>query len=157
MTAHFENPEGWRLVKDAVQSTWWKAQYEFMLSRTHPLTYVDAHGNRWQPNRHYFTDMGSVPKVGQLLIPKDRFLGFYLHDSAYIEGGLWLKTLVAARFEFVRLPKSRVDEMLHDMCMADPVPCWESTADVVYRAVRMATPFVDYGKGDKTNGKQNQS
>ena len=48
------------------------------------------------------------------------------------------------------LGKGRVDEMLHDMCLADPVPCWGVTADVIYGAVRMATPFVGYGvKGKK--------
>lgn len=124
--------------------SWWpmkKAIYEFRLNRQHPLTAVDEHGDRWCPDFHYESDMGSVPRIGQLFIPKDRFLFFYHHDSAYAHGGLWVERFWAdpktRRWEFVKLSRADVDGMLHNFILADPVPGYLVTADVVWTAVRL--------------------
>lgn len=43
-----------------------------------------------QPNKHFVTDMGSIPKALDWLFPKDRF-NYFPHDSGYEERGLWIR------------------------------------------------------------------
>ena len=123
------NVNGFSLVPDYGLSNWNKIIYEFT-SKNPTLTYIDDDKNEWTPDRHYFTDMGSIPKWLQFLIAKDRFLGFYLHDSGYKFCGLYKNG------KFVYLSRKDIDELLYKMCLDDPIKPWNSTAYVVYKAVR---------------------
>lgn len=144
--------------------SWWPVRttiYDCALNRKTPLTYVDANGDRWRPDWHYETDMGSVPRLSQLIIPKDRFLGFYLHDSGYAHGGLWSLKLFRigppglrnfdTRWIFVGLSRRDVDDMLRAMILADPCPGCRGTADAVWAAVRLAG-WTAWNKGDLRKG-----
>lgn len=83
---HFESPMfgfGWLLRERPI--------YEFSLVQSHPLTLVDAQGNSWQSDRHYFTDKGSIPAVLHWMIDPDEAVAFYPHDSGYAQHGLYLR------------------------------------------------------------------
>ena len=165
MKAHFDYPKGYSIVKDTVRSTWWKAIYEFTLDAKFPMTYVATDGTRIRPDIHFFTDQGTVPRLGlQFFVPKDRFLGFYFHDSCCIHGGLWVwkpipivnkdGTISFSPFRdsyvFVKFTRAEADTLLHDMVLADPKPGWGITADAVWVGVRIGSLWTgsSYGKGD---------
>lgn len=164
MTPHFDYPKGYTLVKDPIRSTWRKAIYEFTLDGNFPLTYVSASGVKYRTDRHFYTDQGSVPKLFcQLFVPKDRFLGFYLHDSAFIHGGLWMNEPqwemtteigrdgmlnFVPKFVFREMTREKVDALLHDMVLADPRPGWNFTANCVWLGVRIGSLWTHYGEGD---------
>jgi len=138
---HFENAiDGYKLPK--IRDKWRfgifpKAIYEFTLDEDDPLTFVDTDGTRIQPDRHLAeTDMGSVPWLAQLAIPKDRFLlSFLFHDSAYKHHGLYFAVAGSDLFVFVPLSRKEVDDLLRQMCGAEGA--WYQTRAAVYSAVRV--------------------
>lgn len=145
----FENVKGFALTPDPKRSTWRKTIYEYQANPMTPLTYIDADEVEYRPDNHYFTDQGSVPRIAQLVIPKDRFLGFYFHDSGYIHGGLYVRFPRSPVFIFRHMFRRQVDDLLHDMVLADPCPGWKLTADAIWGTVRIGGAFCEYGAGDQ--------
>jgi hypothetical protein len=136
---NFINPKGYWLVKDEEKSTWWKAIYDFSLVLHAPLTFHDGSGRAITPNRHYLTDMGSIPRfppILQAVVPKDRFLGFFHHDSGYEFGGLHVDGV------FTPMTRRQIDDLLFDMILADPIPGGRAIAWTVWSQVRL------FGRGN---------
>lgn len=135
----FLNPQGYNLRKirdDRYFYFFSKAIYEFTLDTQAPLTFRMPDGVRIQPDRHLAeTDMGSIPKVAQLFIPKDRFLlGFLFHDSGYKHHGLYFCQPREDRFEFRACSQWEIDHLLWRMIGADKGNAAQRQS--VYRAVR---------------------
>ena len=146
----FVNPEGYRLCKDVkLSGIRRKPIYKVELDEANSLCYFDG-VYYWQPDRHYFSDMGSVPRLAQVFAAfgKDHYLLSYLfHDCAYTFKGLYRSDL-GARFgyEFFALTRKQADEMLYDMIRAEGG--WRITAWAIYRAVRLGG-WIGWGKGDE--------
>lgn len=148
---HFVNPQGYSLVKVRDVPYFWvfsKAIYECRLKPGNAaLTYTDDIGRSYRSDRHYYTDMGSVPKLAQVFVPKDRFLkSFLMHDSAYKNGGLWVYWAPLQIWRFEHMVRDQVDELLAEMCEAEGAPGLE--ADAIWTVVRAGGAFSGYGKGD---------
>jgi len=136
---------------------WTKPVFEFHLSRNHPLTYRANDGTLYQPDRHFVFDWGSVPPPLQGLpnLIHDRFLFYPFHDSAYMDGGLWVVSpeiradnyldLVTNR-QFVKLPRKKADDLLREAIPNDPTPGSIVVAGAVWSAVRAGGVFCNYGK-----------
>jgi hypothetical protein len=131
---YFLNPEGYDLVKSVEDSSWWKAWFHFTLDPVRPMTYVDPNGQQWRTGFHQLTDMASIPRLIQVCIPKDRFIGPYLHDYGYRFGGLYRYNGIS--FVFNPLTRRQLDDMLYLQCLADPMPAWRSTACTIWTGVR---------------------
>jgi len=117
---YFLNPYGYDLVKIGAKRTLFGrrvAQYRFMLDPETPLTYVDAYGLKYQPNKRYETDMGSVPWLLQLRCPKDKYLvSFLFHDSAWNHGGIWCCSPdMDEPWDFMKLSRKEANDMLKEM------------------------------------------
>jgi len=135
---------------------WRKPVYRFTLSRNHPLTYRDDDGKLWQPNKHYEFDWGSVPPFLQGFpnLVHTRYLFYPLHDSCYMEGGLW-KVFPESRADnyldlttnrrFVKLTRGECDAMLRRSIPNDPCPGSAASAFEVWTAVRAGGAFCKYG------------
>lgn len=133
MKPYFKNPEGFKMVEDSHQKAWWQTQYHFTLDLEKPLTLVTDDGE-WQPNRKFDTDDASIPRfppVVRFLIPTNRFLAAKLHDSGYIEGGLWLNGA------FRVMTRKQIDDLFKVGMEADPAPAWSATIFTVWSHVRM--------------------
>ena len=144
----WKNTDGYSCTKDDKRSTWWKSIYRFRLCPYVPLTLVDADGNEWQPDRYFFTDMGSIPRfppILQGLVPKDRFLAFYLHDSAYCFGGLYCNGV------FRKLTRKQADDILFYGCRFDPIPGNLVVCSLIWQQVRLWGAG-GWCKGDKRDG-----
>jgi hypothetical protein len=140
----FENLKGYSIVEDKPKSSWWTTIYEYT-AKENPLTFVHSDGARYRPDNHFFTDQGSVPRFPpfiRMFVPKDRFLGFYLHDSGYAFGGLWINGA------FRVMTRKQVDDLLYDMILADPIPGSKATAWLVWSHVRLYGGLAGWGKGD---------
>ena len=92
--------------------------YRFCLDADNPLTYQDAAGADWQPDRHYLTDWGSIPNCLAWHLSRTEALGFLLHDSAYSHRGLWRRRPGDSAFTFCRLERDEVDRQLRDSYLA---------------------------------------
>ena len=123
------------------------AIYSFELTDTHPLFFVHPDGRWIQPNRAFETDQGSVPALVQLFIPKDRYLGFYFHDSGYASKGLWVSHNGGKTWVFDPMTRRQVDELLKLMVPLDPVPGSKLEATNIWLGVRLGG-WVSFGKGD---------
>jgi len=144
-TMSFENPGGFDLHYSPDLTTAWKTIYRFELCRRTPLSFVDRHGARWQPNRSFYTDQGSVPRFPpflRLIVPKDRFLAFYIHDSGYVFGGLYVDG------KFRNMTRKAVDDLLYDMILADPKPGNRAVAYAVWMQVRLYGGWCGWKRGD---------
>ena len=133
MKPYFANIEGYRTVVDPEASTWWETWEHFYLDPIYPLTLVTKEGN-WQPNRSFLTNRASIPRVPpfiRCLVPKDRFLMAFLHDSGYIEGGLWF----CGSFRVMK--RKEIDDLFRVGMMADPEKPWKITVDMVWSNVRL--------------------
>ena len=146
MTApHFENYEhGYDIAKDYEKSHWYRSVYHFTLNDL-LLIYIDKWGTEYKTGQDFFSDQGSVPLPFQIFIPKDRFLGFYAHDYMYQTGTILVKRYGKMIFEGLHVSRDFADALLDDMCLADPEPATETTATIVYRAVRIGGYWCDYG------------
>lgn len=136
MSSFFVNIHGYEL-----QKIWGSepAKYDFSL-KAEPLTYVDSNGRTIQPNRHYVTDMGSIPLCFQVFFPKDEFLLSYIfHDSAYAFGGFW------EQGEFVERTRKQTDDRLLEMILVEGGGWLE--AHIVWFNVR-AFGWASWCKGD---------
>ena len=127
-TPRFVNINGFDINEDFAASTWWKTIYTYT-ARQSAMSYY--HDKYFAPAVVFTTDQGSVPRVGQLFIPKDRFLGFYIHDSIYLLGGAYINGV------FVIMTRKQADDLLFEMIMNDPLPGTPLTAWTVWSAVRM--------------------
>ncbi len=113
-----------------------KAIFEFSLDSKAPLIFEDKDGNWWMPDRHFFTDWGSIPITLQWLIPKDTYLGYLFHDSGYKHHGLWFSEAGYQKFCFKKLTMTQANELLYDMMLAQGA--WKVTAITVYDTLQIA-------------------
>lgn len=125
-----------------------KAIYQFDLDKKNPLTLHYIDGLYYRPNKHFLTDQGSVPRFAQTFIPKDRFLlSFLFHDSAYIDGGLWVCGTYDGEYKFVEMTRAEIDSMLYHMIRLEPCPGGCVSSSVVWIGVRLGGAF--YWTDDK--------
>lgn len=109
--------------------------YEFTLDLVAPMTLVLDDGRSIRPDRHETTDMGSIPALAQLWVPKDStLLTFVLHDSGYIKGGLYVATRTGERHVFMPMTRAEVDVLMVVGAEAEGAPPVART--VVYYMVR---------------------
>ena len=70
----------------------------------------------YQPNKHYFSDLGSTP----LGIGKDTYLFSYLiHDSAYQQRGLYVYSLKSGVFLFHAMSRPEIDCLFREMIIEE--------------------------------------
>ena len=136
----FQNPEGYTLIKvrdDHSGLIGTIAIYEFTLDYLEPLTFCYPDGGKIQPDQHLAeTDLGSVPRWIQPLIPKDRFLlSFLMHDSGYKHHGLYVAGKGGGKFMFQPMTRQQVDELLRQWVGAEGGNWLQRS--LIYRAVRL--------------------
>ena len=127
-------------------SFWGKEMYEFTNDDADPLTCC-VDGILYRPDHHYKTDLGSVPRTFQFILPeyfaKDRYVKSYLfHDSAYNHGGVWVA--VNGGWEFKAITRKQADEMLRDMILLEGGS--KANARLIYWGVRAGGRFSWQGK-----------
>jgi len=93
------------------------ALYIFENDLLDPLTFHHPDNYLIRPDLKFKTDMGSVPKFLQGLLPflfsKDLWLrDFILHDSAYAHKGLWFAKHDLTLFSFSEMKEKQVDNLL---------------------------------------------
>lgn len=93
-----------------------KPIFEFTLHDPLPITFEDHNYDLWRPNRHGFSDGGSIPIVGQVFISPFSYLPIYIfHDDSCKNGGLWCLRYGDTEWRFVKLGRGARDDMLDDM------------------------------------------
>lgn len=127
---------------------WGKTIYEFDLDPTIPLTFVGTDGIWYRPNKSFQTDMGSIPRMLRTMIDKDRFIGFFFHDSGYMEKGLWVSDDKGVNWYFRAMQRAEIDHLLAVMISHDPCPGNLVTACAIWAAVK-SFGWMSYGKGDE--------
>jgi len=125
-----------------------KQIYEFQNDVKDPLTYEDADCNLIRPDAHTFTDMGSVPKLCQFLLPKwfakDRYISAYIfHDDAYNHKGLWFA--MAEGWQFIDISRRQADNLLREM--VTDLGASKANAYLIWLGVRIGGRF-SWGKGE---------
>ena len=126
MTSHFINRHGYAL-KPTPQFTpgflfaGGRRIYEFTLDYFDPLTFYDADTQLFvQPDRHGFSDMGTISRLCQLVVPKDQFIdSFVMHDSACVHHGLYIARLSTGPFLFHPMHSHEVHALLGRMVHAE--------------------------------------
>jgi len=129
LKAYFENPQGYdcpKLYEGKNSIGELSAIYDFTLDPVAPITWHDGLGGRYQPNKHYSTDYGSIPKWLQPWIPKDRYLmSFLFHDSACEHEGMWYAAPGETVFVFVEMSRKEANAMLREMVLVEGALCEE--------------------------------
>lgn len=115
-----------------------KTIYQFKLLDP-PFTFIHP-DSRWiQPGKVFETDQGTVPKIFQPIIPKDRFLGFYPHDFACRYGYLWVSKDNGTTWNKEYIKRWEADALLEIMVQYDPVPGWWITRKIIKTGVNIGT------------------
>ena len=115
-----------------------RSLYEYKADPGAPLTFQFCDHGYVRPNKHFETDMGSIPEAAQLLIPKDLHNpSFVLHDSACIEHGLYFSASYDGVYTFCHMPSWRVHRLLRESLSAAGFTC---RARLVWFAVRTFGP-----------------
>jgi len=115
-----------------------KQLYDFCNDERDPLTWSDGNGIMIRPDRHFVTDMGSVPLTLQFIAPgyfaKDRWIrSFILHDSAFLHGGHWFA--VKGGWEFRELTMKQANKYLQQMVISEGGS--KVTAWLIYAGVQI--------------------
>ena len=159
---HFQYEGGYKDPVVRHVGFWGTPVYEFTLDAVNPLTFIQADGVAVQPDRHFFTDWGSIPKAVQLIPGFDAhdWLAFLFHDSGYQNAGLYFKAPIATGFEFVAMTRLEVDDwMLNGIYAQGATERRERRAHfagpIIYRAVRMFAwaPWDRYRRTEEIKGK----
>lgn len=126
----FLNPKGYKAPWDHNEGIIFKkAIFEFSLESP-PLMFKDKSDDIWMTDRHFFTDWGSIPTILQPIIPKDLYLGYLFHDSAYGHHGLWVCRKSQNIFIFQPLTMTESNKLLYEMMLAQNA--LSLTANTVY-------------------------
>jgi hypothetical protein len=140
--------------------------YEFVHDEADPLTFHLPNGTELRPKDRMETDMGSVPRILGWIIEKDQYLNsFFMHDSAYEDAGLEMRTpvrLMGRRPEwlpqesdiclsycwtFYPMTRPQVEGMLWTMTGAQGALA--AQRDAIWAAVRAAGWLVWSGRSKK--------
>ena len=137
------NPKGFILRDTLTKVPGWppwrkRTLYEYHADPDAPMTFL-IRGVYIRPDRHGFTDMGSVPEFLQYLFcPKDLHNpSFILHDSACREHGLYVSAELHGPYLFRPVSSIRAAGLLGQCLYAAG---YTRRAPVVYRAVRRFGP-----------------
>lgn len=111
--------------------------YEYTADPRCPMT-LHVAGEYIRPDKHGETDMGSVPELAQIVVPKDLHLpSFILHDSACREHGLYYADTFHGKYEFRSVTSGEAARLLGiGLCAAG----YQARAAIVVAAVRMCGP-----------------
>ena len=137
-------PKGYDIYKvREVPYMWWlsKAIYQFENLPPNKLTFV--HNDvMYQAGDSFEFDWGTVPRIVQIWIPKDRYLGFPMHDFLCRFGYLWRSTDCGKTWHKFHMDRTMADELLRIMCQYDPVAGSFLSRWVVYCGVRIGSLFM---------------
>lgn len=116
-----------------------RALYEFTLDPVAPLTFHLPPHIFIQPDRHGFTDMGSIPELAQLLFaPKDLHNpSFILHDNVCDYKGLYFAVRLTGPYTFCPMSSAAGARLLGQCLYAAG---YTRRAPLIYRAVRRFGP-----------------
>jgi len=117
-----------------------RRQYEVMLDPVTPLTLRVSPCNCYcRPDRHGFTDLGSIPEVVESLIPRNcHEPGFLIHDSACREHGLYFSREYDGPYTFCPVNSDTTHRLLGLTVRA--LGGWPPTQWAIYNAVRRFGP-----------------
>lgn len=91
-----------------------KSIYEVIM--TDPPLQFDLGMVSYQPNKHFYSDLGSTP----FGIGKDAYLFSYLiHDSGYQQRGLYVYSLKSGLFLFHPMTRSEIDNLFMEMIIQE--------------------------------------
>lgn len=131
MRPYILNPDGFSLTPtDLVWGG--RAVFRVRLSEMLPLTYIDEHGDAWQPNKDFLSDGWSIPGclgwIAKWLNPWRWRAGLF-HDSACREHahtghGLWFLRDGAAVWTFVPMTVEQAADKLRDIMLAEGAWHW---------------------------------
>ena len=116
-----------------------RRQYEFTLDHDMPLTYWHPGGFFIQPDRHGFSDLGSIPEQVEPLTHRNKFEPSYLmHDSMCRERGLYFSRLALGPFIFCPVASESGHRLLGMCIVAEGGGRIE--AEAIWRACRRFGP-----------------
>ena len=147
MKAIIINPGGYTLAPTQRYVRGWpryrrRRLYQVQLHRENPFT-VCIDGIFLRPKDGLITDMGSVPELFQVFVPKDRFLdSFVLHDTGCSEHGLYFSSRMNGRYHFAPMSSKRVHQVLLACAVAE---CGGLQAHIAGWLVKAFGPRWDVG------------
>jgi hypothetical protein len=127
-----------------------KIVYDYTPIYDHPKFFEQRDGVRIACPAISGTDQGSVPPFVQSWLPKDGLLGYYTHDAAARDGGLYFRYPGEKEWTFRRVTRWQSDRLLRTTAQHDPVaPVGPARAWAVEFAVRLAHyPYHDWTRCD---------
>jgi len=112
--------------------------YEYTADYDNPMTLQLGERIFVRPDRHGYTDLGSVPEAIQIVIPKDLHNpSFLIHDSATRDHGLYFSSTRDGVYVFCEISSHRAAEILGRGLYAAG---YRYRAYLAYRAVRRFGP-----------------
>ena len=124
-----------------------KALYNFQADKHNPITFRRENGELIRCDRHFVTDLGSIPRTLQLIVPSSQYRApFIFHDSAYLHHGEYVKRPDDLCFLWRPLTMREANERLYEMMRAEGA--WWITAQAVLRVLNVAGG-VAWGRTDK--------
>jgi len=121
-----------------------RRQYEFRLDPVAPLTFEHPNGFYVQPDRHGFTDLGSIPEILEPFVHRTSYEpSFLLHDSACREHGLYFSSQVEGPFVFCEIGSDAAHRLLRMTTRAEGA--WRQMSWAIYQAVYRFGPQWELG------------
>lgn len=97
-----------------------RREYEFTLDPVAPLTFAHPDNYFIQPDRHGFTDLGTIPEILEPVMPRNQYEPDYiLHDSACDHHGLYFSSTLTGPFVFCPISSKAAHVLLGATVRAD--------------------------------------
>jgi len=90
-----------------------RREYEFLLHDSKPLTILINGVIYAQPDRHGFTDLGTIPEIFEPWLPRNEFEpSFIIHDSTCRHHGLYFSREVDGLYTFTEVSSVWAHDLL---------------------------------------------
>jgi len=138
VSGHWINPRGYTLRPhhyDEHDGAVWS----YNADPREPLTWADDGGFHLRPDRHFLTNLGSVPRLFRNLISQDRFPQAWIqHDSACEHHGAYFSRSEHGDYVLAPLTSAEACDLMRAGILASGGAPW--LAGLIYWAVRLCGP-----------------
>jgi len=108
--------------------------YKYAANLSKPMTFQVSSTFFVRPRNSFFTDLGSVPEILQLIVSKDLHNpSFVMHDDVCKQHGLWFSSTLDGTYVFCKITSERAAEILGMGLYAAGYP---KRAQLVYYGVK---------------------
>ena len=110
-----------RIPRERYLKIFWKSMWSIQNDPADPCYFIDSDDTCYRTGlESYSSDLGSTPRILELIFPHDEFIVSYgHHDYGWKQGGLYVKKPNEIFYDFVKIPRFKLNCLLRSFVQAE--------------------------------------